>query len=240
MRGIDLDPTFRRAAAHEGCAAQIGYLIDARAACEPVGDLTDLPLAVAVHEQVRFRIEQNRATDLLRPIVEMCNAAQRGFDAPDDDRDILERLAHALRINDDGPVGTLATLTARRVGVIAADATLRGIAIDHRIHVSGGDAEKQVWPAESGERLRAVPVRLRDHPDPEAMSFQDAPDDGHAEARVVDVRIAGDQDDIAAIPPQGLHFFPRHGQEWSGTEARGPVFAVTRYVACGLHWGGAD
>ena len=48
-----------------------------------------------------LRIEQDRAAHLLRPVVEVRDAAQRGLDAADDDRHVAERLAAALRIDDD-------------------------------------------------------------------------------------------------------------------------------------------
>ena len=38
------------------------------------GDVDDLALSVAVHEQIGLGIEQNRAPDLLGPVIEVRNA----------------------------------------------------------------------------------------------------------------------------------------------------------------------
>ncbi len=198
-------------------------------------ELADLSFTVAVHQQVGLRIEQNRAANLLRPVVEVRDPAQRGFYAADDDRNVLETLPCALRIDDDRPVRPAAALAARRVGVIAPYAAIGGVAVDHGVHVSGGDAEEQVGSPECGKGLSAVPVRLRDDADPETLGFQYPADDGHAEAGVIDVGVTAHQDDVAAVPAQRLHLRARHGQERGRAEALGPVFPVGRDVACGLH-----
>src|SRR6185436_2088372 len=46
-----------------------------------------------------------------------------------------------------------------------------------------------------------------------------------------DVRIAGDDDDIAGIPAELLHLVARHGQERRDAEARGPVLAIAGEVS---------
>jgi hypothetical protein len=53
-------------------------------------------------------------------------------------------MLRALRIDDNGSIRALAALPAWRVCIIAADALVRGIAVHHRVHVPGGDAEEQV------------------------------------------------------------------------------------------------
>jgi len=79
-----------------------------------------------------------------------------------------------------------------------------------------------------------IPVRLANDADAEALRFEQAPDQRHAEARVVDVGVAGDQDDVAGIPAQGVHFGARHGQEGRGAEARRPELAVAEQGADSL------
>ena len=211
MRRVDLDPTLRHRATHERRAAQVGDVADGLARREAVCDLDDLPLTVAVDEQVGLGIEQHRTTHLLRPIVEVGDTPQAGLDAADDDRYTGERLARTLRIDDHRAVGPQSALTARRVGIIAADAPIARIAVDHRVHVAGGDAEEEVRFAEHAERVGALPVRLRDDADPEALRLEQAPDDRHAEARMVDVGVAGDDDDVAGVPAERVHLGARHG-----------------------------
>src|SRR6266446_5271422 len=127
MRRIYLYPALRRAAAGECRAAYVRDLLDTVARRQPVSDLADLPLGVAVHQQVRLGVEQDRATHSLRPVVEVRNAPERRFDAADDDRNVLERLARSLGVDDYGAVGSGAANTARRVGIVTAQPAVRGV-----------------------------------------------------------------------------------------------------------------
>ena len=198
-------------------------------------DLADLPLGVAVDEQVRLRVEQRRAANLLRPVVEVRYPAQRCLDASDDDRRVLVGLAYALRIDEDAAVGPRARDAMGGVGIVAADAAIRRVAVHHRVHVAAGDAEEQFRLAEPREVARRVPVGLRDDADPEALRLEHAPDDRHAEARVIDVGVARHQDHIAGVPAELVHLRPGHRQEGRWPKAVGPVLAVREEIAGGVH-----
>ena len=87
---------------------------------------------------------------------------------------------------------------------------------------------------------RRAPVGLGDDADAESLRLQHAADDRHAEARMVDVGVAGDDDDVAAVPAERLHFLARHGQERGGPEAGRPVLAIGEEVAGGKHGDAAD
>src|SRR5580693_992562 len=111
-----------------------------------------------------------------------------------------ERYAsRALRVDDHRAVGTPAALAARGIGIIAAYPLVGGVAIDHRIHVAGGDAKEQPRRTQGAEGLGAVPVRLRDDAHAQALRFEHAAHDGHAEARMIDIGVAGHDDDVALL-----------------------------------------
>ena len=122
-------------------------------------------------------------------------------------------LARALRVDDHRAVGALAAVAAGRVGVVAAHPPVGGVAIDHRIHVAGGDAEEQARRAERAEGLGTVPVGLRDDADAQPLRLEHAADDRHAETRMIDVGIAGHDDDVALLPAERVHLRARHRQE---------------------------
>ena len=137
-----------------------------------------------------------------------------------------------LRVDDDRAVRPLAADIAGRVAVIVAQPPIGGIAVDQRIHVAGSDAEEQTWLAERGEVVGIGPARLREDADAEPLRLEQPPDDRHAEARMVDIGIAGHQDDVAAIPAENVHLRPRHRQERRRAEAMRPEFAIGKEV-CG-------
>ena len=67
-------------------------------------------------------------------------------------------------------------------------------------------------------------------------SSRRAADHRHAETRMVDIGVARDQDDVARIPPERVHFRLRHRQERRGTEAVRPVLAIgEEFAGGGLH-----
>ena len=214
------------AALHQRHAANV---VDARPG-SPCGDaMRDLDhraLGVAVEQEVGLGVDQDRAAHLVRPVVVMRDAAQRRLDAAEHDRHVRIGLAAALRVDDDGAVRPFAALAARRVAVVVAQAAVGGVAVDHRIHVAAGDAEEQVRLAQRLERLGALPVGLGDDADAKALRLQQAADDRHAEARMVDIGVAGDEDDVAAVPAERVHLGPRHRQERRDAEPLRPVFAV--------------
>ena len=234
-RRVDLRPPLRHRATDECGTAKVPDCFDPLPRSQAMRQLHDLPLGVAEDEQVCFRVKEDRAAHFLRPVVEVRNPAQRGFDAADHDRHVAIRLAHALRVDDHRPIGPLAALPARRVRVVAAHAPVGGVAVHHRIHVAGGDAEEQVRATESLERLCIVPVRLRDDADTKALCLECAADDGHTEARMVDICVARDEDHVAGVPAKRLHLRARHRQEWRRAEARRPVLAVAGDVARRVH-----
>ena len=240
MRGVDFHPALRQRAAQEGRATQIRDVRDRFACSESMGDVDDLSLGIAVHEQIRLGVEQHRTAHLLGPVIEVRNAAQTRLDATDDDRHVGEGLAGALGIDDHRAIRSLATLTRRGIRIVAADTSVAGVAIDHRVHVAGGNAEEQVRLAELAKRLGTVPIGLGDDADPEPLRLEQTTDDRHPKTRVIDVGIAGDDDHIAAVPAEHIHLGATHGQERGDPEAGGPVLAMTEQVACRLHGGELD
>jgi hypothetical protein len=89
----------------------------------------------------------------------------------------------------------------------------RRVAVDHRVHVPGGDAEEQAGPPQGGEGRCRPPIGLGDDADTKALGLQQASDDRHAEARVVDVGVARHQHHVALLPPEGIHLRPGRRQK---------------------------
>ncbi len=158
----------------------------------------------------------------------MRDAAQRSLDAAQHDRHMLVGFLAALAVDQACAVRTLAGHAARGIGVIGANLLVRGIAVDHRVHVAGSDTEKQIRLAELHEVVFGLPVGLRDDPDPKALGLEQTTDDRHAERRVIHVRITGHDNDVAGIPAKQIHFFPAHGQERCWSETFGPVLGIVK------------
>jgi hypothetical protein len=79
------------------------------------------------------------------------------------------------------------------------------VVVDQRVHVAGADAEEEARLAELPPRRARPPVGLAEHGDAEAGRFQHARQNGHGEAGVVHVGIAGDEDDVHVVPAALAH-----------------------------------
>ena len=236
--GQRLHPAFGHARAHEGEATHIREILRDAAffagftGGDPMRHLDQRALGIAVEQQIGLGIEQDRAAHLVGPVIVMRDAAQAGLDAADHNWACRIRLAAALGIDDDSAIRPRATAAAGGVAVIMAKTAIRSVAVHHRIHVAAGDAEEKIRLAQRLEWLGALPIGLRDDADAEALRLQQPPDDRHAEARVINIGIAGDKDDVATVPSQRIHLGAGHRQEGGGTKALRPVFLVAEQRPC--------
>ena len=237
LRRIHFHPPTRYGPAHEGGAADVGQVADVLAGAQAVGDLQDLPLAVAIDQQVGLGVGQHRTPHLVRPVVVVGDAPQAGLDAADHHGHALEGLAAPLGVDQHGAVRTFPALAAGGVGVVAAQPALGGVAVDHGVHVARGDAEEQIGGTEGTEGFGALPVGLGDDPHPETLGFEHAADHGHAETGMVHVGIARDDDDVARFPAQLVHLAAAHGQLAGQAERRGPVAGARKQGHGGRHGG---
>ncbi len=93
---VELDPVPVAAKADEGRAAQIPNRRRRLAARHALRHLDDGALGVAVEQEIRLRVQQHAAAHLLRPVVVVGDAPQRGLDAADDHGGAGAGLAHPL------------------------------------------------------------------------------------------------------------------------------------------------
>ena len=121
----------------------------------------------------------------------------------DDDGHVAEGLPAALGVDDHRPVGAQPGPAVGRVGVVAADAPVAGVAVDHRVHVAGGDPPHQPGPAQGGEGSAERQSGWAMMPTRSPSASSRRPMSGRAEAGVVDVGVAGHQHDVAGRPAQG-------------------------------------
>ena len=96
-----------------------------------------------------------------------------------------------LRVDRYGVVGAESRLAAGRIGVVASQADVGRVVVDHRIHRPAGDAEKEARRAQLGEVAQVVPpVGLGNDRHAVTLGLQQTPHDGRSECRVVDVGVA--------------------------------------------------
>ena len=143
-----------------------------------------------VSEQIGARVYQDTAADAVVSIVIVSETAQRSFQTADEDRNVAERLADMVGINDNSAVGTESAFSSGAVVVVTAVFFGGGIVCHHGVDVAGGYKEAQTRSAELFEVIGGFPVGLTKHRHGETCVFEDTADDGRAERRMVNVRVA--------------------------------------------------
>ena len=225
--GVDFIPTLRRLATHKRCATHVGDLLHRLFGRQAMGDFNNSALGVAIEQQIAFAVNHDGAAHFVRPIIVMRDAAQRAFNAAQNNGHVVVGLFAALAVDQCGAVGTFAADVAGGVGVVAANFAISRVTVDHGIHVARGHAEEQIGFAQGFEGFGALPIGLGNDADPKTLVLQHPPNDGHAKTGVIDIGVARDDDDVATVPTELRHFLFGHRQKRSCAETSRPVFSVT-------------
>ena len=197
----------------EHCAVDVGDVPDLHARVQGVGDLHDALFAHAVHEQVRLGIQQDGALQAFGPVIVVGQPPQAGFNAADEDGDVLVGLADQVAVDHGGVVGPLAHDAAGGEGVGLAPVLGDGVMVHHGIHIAAGHQEAQPGPAVDADGLGVLPVGLGDDADAVAVAFQHPADDGVAEGRMIHIGVADDIYEIALFPAPVQHILFADGKK---------------------------
>ena len=203
--------------------AQVAHRASGRQA---VSDVDNCPLAHAVDQQVGFAVQQNRTADFIAPIIVVGDTPQARLDAAGDDRHAFVGFTRSLAVGQRRSIRTKADSPARAVSVVVAHLAIGGIVVDHRVHVSRTDGEKQSRPAERAPRVTGVPVGLAENGHAKAFTLQQPAEQCHRETRMIDVSVAGDKHHIDRIPAAIVHLLARHRQRRRETPRAGPLTGV--------------
>jgi len=80
-----------------------------------------------------------------------------------------------------------------------------------------------------------VPIGLGNDAHLEPLRLEQSADDGHAEAGMIHVGIAGDDDDVAALPAENVHFGTAGRQKPRRLRAGGVLLEAGKQGGGGLH-----
>ena len=181
---------------------------------QPVSDLDRRGLAHAVDQQVGRGVKEDGAAHLIVPVIVVREAAQARLERAEDDRHIgAEGLACAVAVDDGRAVRPTAGALAGGVKILAAAALGRRVVRDHGVEIAGADEYAQPRPAHGAEGLRVVPVRLCEHGYTQTFGLEHAADDRRAEARVIDICVAADDERVVPPPAALVHLLGGDGQK---------------------------
>ena len=195
-------------------AGDVGHRVHGLLFLEPVSDLDRRGLAHAVDQQVGRGVKEDGAAHGIVPVVIVRKATQARLERAENDRHIgAEGLARAVAVDDSGAVGAAAGALAGGVKILAAAALGRRVVRDHGVEIARADEHAQPRPAHGAEGLRIVPVRLCEHGYTQPLGLEHAADDRRAEARMVDIGVAADDERIVPPPAALVHLLGGDGQK---------------------------
>ena len=175
------------------------------AAAHPIRGDENRTLAHAEHQQIRAAVYKDARTNGIVPVVIMREAAQRGFNAADGNRNIAIGFSNQMAVDVDCAIRTLCCLSAGRIDIRRAAAFGGGIMVDHAVNDAGGNEKTVIRTPKAFKIVRIFPLRLSEHGNAITCGFQRADDDCRAEGRVIDICVTADIDKIRCIPTALTH-----------------------------------
>ena len=191
-----------------------------------IRQLHDAPLAHAIHENVRLRIQQNGALHGVRPVVVVPQPPQAGLNAADEDGHIGVGLADQVAVAHRGVVRALAHDAAGGEGIGFPSALGDGVVIYHGVHIAAADQKAQPGTAVDVDGLGILPVRLGDDAHAVAVAFQHPADDGVTEGGVIHIGIPDDIHKVALLPAPVQHILSADGEKIHILPPKSVIFSI--------------
>ena len=173
----------------------------------PVGNLRHGLLAHAIDQEVSSAIHEDRGHEFILPVVVMGEPPHGSLDAADDDRHIGIELLEDAAVGDGTVIGTRPCPTLGRISIVGTATFGSRIMVNHRVHRPRRDRKIQPRATELLKIPEVpMPIRLRNDRYAIPRCLQHTPQDRRPERGVVDVRVAGEEDDVHFIPSAKVRF----------------------------------
>ena len=186
-------------------AADIADFFHRNASIKKLCDAKYYFFAHTIGENISARVYEDTAANLIIPIIVVSVASERGFEAADYNRYIAECFAYTVTIDDNGAVGAFAHNSAGRIIVIGSFFTRDGIVCDHGVDIACADQKTKARARIFHKGVSAFIIGLGEDSDSEACVLKHAGDYSSAETGVIDVSVAGDINEVGAIPATFFH-----------------------------------
>ena len=154
-----------------------------------------------VDEEVGTGVDEDGGHEFVLPIVIMGESAHGGLDTADDDRYIGIELLEDPAVGDGAVIGSHTGFTVRCIGIVGTTSLGGGVMVDHRVHRTGRDGKIEFGTTELLEIPEvAMPIGLGHYGDAVSGCFECPTDDGCCKRGMIDIRIAGEEDNVHFIP----------------------------------------
>ena len=193
------------------------------------GNFHGLVFTHAEADDVRAGVLGDAGQDGVQPVVVVGKAAERCFQTAQNDGQVRVCLLGKSGVDGGAAVGPCAALAAGRILVLRAGDLCDGIVTHHAVHIAAADEEAVLRLAEPLEVLAVGVAGLGQHAHLVALGFQQAADDGSAEAGVVHIGVTAHHHKVQLVPAACFHVCPADGQKF-GVDLWGRVVHNAPFV----------
>ena len=180
-------------------------------------------------DDVRARVLGDAGQDGVQPVVVVGKAAERCFQTAQNDGQVRVCLLGKSGVDGGAAVGPCAALAAGRILVLRAGDLCDGIVTHHAVHIAAADEEAVLRLSKPLEVLAVGVAGLGQHAHLVALGFQQAADDGSAEAGVVHIGVTAHHHKVQLVPAACFHVCPADGQKF-GVDLWGRVVHNAPFV----------
>ena len=125
------------------CLTNIQQGLKRFALLQPVDNLPNRLFTHPINQKVGSTAHQNAGQEFVLPIVVVRHPTERSLNASENDRSVRVELFQAFRIDNAGIVGTHVRSSVWGVSIVTSQPFVGCVVVDHRIHRSGRNAEKE-------------------------------------------------------------------------------------------------
>lgn len=175
---------------------------------EQIGSFDNLVFSHAKKQKIRPAVDEDAAFYPIRPVIIVCKPPQTGFNAANENRNLLSIcFPNSIAIDNGSMVGTKTGFSSGGIKVGVPAFFCCSIMIDHRINISCRNQKAKPRFSECFKRITGVPVRLCNNADRVAVGFQNSGNNGRSKAGMIHIGIPYDIDKIQNINSSILHIF---------------------------------
>jgi hypothetical protein len=151
---------------------------------------------------------------------------ERGFDAADQNGNILVSLADQIAVAYGCIVRSFSDFAAGGIGIGFTAMLGDGIMVYHGVHVTAGYQKAKSGFAIDIDGFGVFPVGLRNDTHRIAMAFQDSADNGMSKRRMIYISIADHIYKVAALPATIDHILSAKGKKIHILPPDGHIFVI--------------
>ena len=161
----------------------------------------------AVGNEISLRVKKYTSADLIVPVIVMCKTPERCLKTADNDRNIAVKLSYFIAIYNNSPVRSESHNFSRGICVLTSAFFCGCVMSDHGVNIARRNHKAELRSAETEKIVILSPIRLGKDCNTVALSLHHPCYYSRTEARMIDISVARNIDEIDLVPSSLFNFF---------------------------------